>query len=92
MQLSTGDVGVLLLADDMVVMAESVEDVREWSGCLARSPGMVERSSQMSGSYWEALLDVREFSGVLHGCPGVVGMPSQLSGSSERPSRMSGSG
>ena len=44
------------------------------------SPGVVGRSSRMSGSGREFLSGVREWSGCPSGCPGVVGRPSRMSG------------
>ena len=63
-------------------------DIRKWSGGPPGSlcgpagyPGVVGRSSRMSGSGWEALPDVQEWSEVPPGCPGVVGRPSRMPGS-----------
>ena len=37
----------------------SLPDILEWSGDTSRFAGVIGRSSQKSGSGWEALSDVR---------------------------------
>ena len=39
---------------------EAVPNVREWSGCYPKCPGMVGRPSRMSGSGQEILLNVQK--------------------------------
>ena len=66
-------------------------DVREWLGGPHECPGVVGRSSRLSGSGREAsqmsrsgretFPDVREWSGGPSGCPGVVGRTFRMFGS-----------
>ena len=57
----------------------TLSDVQERSGDPSGSPGVVGRSSWMSGSSREALLEVREWSGDPQECPGVVRNLSRMS-------------
>ena len=47
---------------DLPDVRKDLKDVWEWSGGTPGSPGVVGRTSRMSGSGWEALPDVRELS------------------------------
>ena len=58
---------------------EAITNIREWSGCPTRYPGVVGRLSLMSGRCWEDLPDIWEWSRDHPGFPVVVGWPFRMS-------------